>query len=127
MRCCPHGGSHVRSRRELGLNKQARTILIWMCVLICVNQLGFGAIVPVVALYAEDFGVSQTAIGLTIAIYGLARFLINVPAGQLADVAGRRVTLATGGVVTVIGAILCAVAPSYALFLIARFIAGAGA
>jgi MFS family permease len=117
----------VRSRRELGLNKQARTILIWMCVLICVNQLGFGAIVPVVALYAEDFGVSQTAIGLTIAIYGLARFLINVPAGQLADVAGRRVTLATGGVVTVIGAILCAVAPSYALFLIARFIAGAGA
>jgi hypothetical protein len=86
----------LRQRQELGLTTQARTILIWMCVLICVNQLGFGAIVPVVALYAEDFGVSQTAIGMTIAIYGLARFLVNVPAGQLANVAGRRVTLATG-------------------------------
>ncbi|HVL23964.1 MAG TPA: MFS transporter [Thermomicrobiales bacterium] len=117
----------MRHRQELGLTKEARTILIWMCVLICVNQLGFGAIVPVVALYAEDFGVSQTAIGMTIAIYGLARFLVNVPAGQLADAAGRRVTLAAGGIVTVVGAVLCAVAPTYGIFLLARFIAGAGA
>ncbi|MBA2247625.1 MAG: MFS transporter, partial [Chloroflexia bacterium] len=112
---------------ELGLSRQTRTILIWMCVLISVNQLGFGAIVPVIALYAEDFGVSQTAIGLTIAIYGLARFLINVPAGTLADRAGRRATLAIGGLTTVIGTVLCAVSPSYEVFLAARFIAGAGA
>ena len=124
----PRGrGTGVRNHRSIGLSRQARHILVWMCVLIAVNQLGFGSIVPVVALYAEDFGVSQTAIGLTIAIYGLARFLINVPAGQLADVAGRRITLATGGLVTVIGTALCALAPSYAVFLFARFIAGAGA
>lgn len=119
-------GQRLRGR-SIGLSRQARTILVWMCVLIFVNQLGFGAIVPVVALYAEDFGVSQTAIGLTIAVYGLARFLVNVPAGALADVAGRRVTLATGGLITVIGAALCALAPTYPIFLIARFIAGAGA
>ena len=28
----------------------ANRILIWMCVLIAVNQLGFGAVVPVIAL-----------------------------------------------------------------------------
>ena len=28
-------------------------ILVWMCVLIGVNQLGFGAIIPVLALYAR--------------------------------------------------------------------------
>ena len=111
----------------LGLSGFERKILIWMCILISVNQFGFGAIVPVIALYAEDFGVTQTAIGLTIAIYGLARFLVNVPSGRLADLAGRRITLATGGAITVAGAVLCAVAPNYEFFLAARFIAGAGA
>lgn len=114
-------------RTELGLDRQARTILVWMCVLIAANQLGFGAIVPVIALYAEEFGVSQTAIGLTIAVYGLARFLVNVPAGGLADRFGRRTTLAAGGLITIVGTVLCAISPNYPIFLIARFIAGAGA
>jgi MFS transporter, DHA1 family, multidrug resistance protein len=102
-------------------------ILVWMCVLIAVNQLGFGSIVPVTPLYAASFGVSTSAIGLTIAVYGLARFLLAVPAGRLSDRLGRRGTLALGGGVTVAGNILCAIAPSYELFLAARFVAGAGA
>ena len=55
-------------------------ILVWMCVLIGINQLGFGSVVPVLPLYARSFGVSQAAIGLSIAVYGLARFLVAVPA-----------------------------------------------
>jgi MFS transporter, DHA1 family, multidrug resistance protein len=102
-------------------------ILVWMCVLIAVNQLGFGSIVPVTPLYAASFGVSTSAIGLTIAVYGLARFLLAVPAGRLSDRLGRRGTLALGGGVTVAGNILCAITPSYELFLAARFVAGAGA
>ncbi|MGN6674705.1 MAG: MFS transporter [Thermomicrobiales bacterium] len=102
-------------------------VLIWICALITVNQLGFGSIVPVVPLYAQSYGVSQSAIGLTIGIYGLARFLINVPAGKLADRLGRRATLALGGLAAALGNFLCAVAPTYLPFLGARFIAGAGA
>jgi multidrug resistance protein len=112
---------------NIGLSRKGATVLIWMCVLISVNQLGFGSIVPVVALYADEFGVNQTAIGLTIAVYGLARFLVNLPAGRLADLIGRRSTLALGGLITVIGTVLCAVAPNYEVFLAARFVAGAGA
>jgi MFS family permease len=102
-------------------------ILIWMCVLIAVNQLGFGSIVPALALYARSFGVSQSAIGVAIAIYGLARFVIAMPAGKLADRHGRRTVLAVGGLVTAGGNLLCAYAPSYAAFVGARFVAGAGA
>jgi DHA1 family multidrug resistance protein-like MFS transporter len=98
-----------------------------MCVLIAVNQLGFGSVVPVAPLYAASFGVPPSAIGLTIGLYGLARFLFAVPSGRLADHIGRRGTLALGGVITVAGNVLCAIAPSYALFLGARFVAGAGA
>ena len=53
-----------------------------MCVLIGINQLGFGSVVPVLPLYARSFGVSQAAIGLSIAVYGLARFLVAVPVGS---------------------------------------------
>jgi MFS family permease len=104
-----------------------RTILIWMCVLIAVNQLGFGSIVPALALYARSFGVSQSAIGFAVAAYGLARFLVAIPIGQLADRAGRRPALALGGLVTVAGNVLCAYAPTYLALVGARFVAGAGA
>jgi len=102
-------------------------ILVWMCVLICVNQLGFGSVVPVVPLYARGFGVPQSAIGLTIGIYGLARFLINVPAGNLSDRIGRRGTLVIGSALTVLGNVICGVSADYTTFLAGRFVAGAGA
>jgi MFS family permease len=57
-------------------------VLVWLCAVIFLTQLGFGGIVPVVPLYALEFGVSQWAIGLTIAVYGLARFLVSVPTGS---------------------------------------------
>jgi MFS family permease len=102
-------------------------ILAWMCALIAVNQLGFGSIVPALALYARSFEVTQSAIGLAIATYGLARFLAAVPAGRLADRLGRRSTLAVGGLLSAVGNLLCALAPTYAAFVGARFLAGAGA
>ena len=105
---------------------RATRILVWMCVLIAVNQLGFGAIVPVIALYARSFGVLQSAIGVAIAVYGLARFLVAMPVGKLADVLGRRAALALGGLVTAAGNLLCAAAPDFATFVAARFVAGAG-
>lgn len=117
----------MASSSGIGLDRKRWHILIWMCVLITANQLGFGAIVPVVPLFAQQFGVSQSAIGLTIAVFGLARFLVNVPAARIADTHGRRNALAIGGLITVIGTALCAVAPNYPFFLMARFIAGAGA
>jgi MFS family permease len=104
-----------------------RRILLWMCVLVGINQLGFGAMVPSLALYAQSFGVPASAIGLAVAIYGLARFSTAVPAGQLSDWIGRRPTLAIGGVVSALGNLWCAVAGQYPEFIAARFIAGAGA
>jgi DHA1 family multidrug resistance protein-like MFS transporter len=98
-----------------------------MCVLIAVNQLGFGGIVPALALYARSFDVSQSAIGLAIAAYGLARFLVAMPAGRLADGLGRRPALALGGLVTAAGNLVCAYAPTFAVLVVGRFVAGAGA
>ena len=75
-------------------------VLFWMCAIIFFNQFGFGAVVPVLPLYAKSFDVSISAIGATIAVFGGARFLSAVPAGQMADLVGRRPALALGGLVS---------------------------
>lgn len=98
-----------------------------MCVLVAVNQIGFGAVVPALPLYAQSFGVSVSAIGLAVGVYGLARFAGSPPAGILSDRFGRRPALALGGLVTAAGNLWCACATSYPEFILARFVAGAGA
>src|SRR5437763_7711056 len=64
--------------------------LLTLCLLILVNQFGFGIITPVLPLYADSFGLGPSLIGVVIGIYGTARFLVNVPAGRLAEARGRR-------------------------------------
>lgn len=58
----------MRRVSDLGTWYRRNRILVWVCAVIAVNQLGFGSIVPVVPLYAESFGVSHGLIGLTIAV-----------------------------------------------------------
>ncbi|MCC6719756.1 MAG: MFS transporter [Acetobacteraceae bacterium] len=110
-----------------GLAGQERRILIWMCVLVGVNQLGFGSVVPVLPLYARQFGVPVAWVGAAIAVYGLARLFTSAPAGQIADRYGRRHALAIGAVATSAGNLWCALAGTYPEFMVGRFIAGIGA
>jgi DHA1 family multidrug resistance protein-like MFS transporter len=98
-----------------------------MSLLVAVNQLGFGAMVPALPLYANSFGVSASAIGLAVAAYGFARFVAILPGGQLADRWGRRPVLAIGGLISAIGSFWCAEAHSFVEFILARIVAGAGA
>jgi len=104
-----------------------RRILLWMCLLVGVNQLGFGAMVPSLPLYASSFGVSASAIGMAVAVYGFARFVAVLPGGQLADRWGRRPVLAIGGLISAAGNFWCAEAHSFVEFNLARVVAGAGA
>ncbi len=104
-----------------------RRILLWMCVLVGVNQLGFGSVVPVLPLYARQFDVPVAWIGAAIAIYGLARLFASAPAGQIADRLGRRHALALGALATAAGNQWCALAGSYPEFMMGRFVSGFGA
>ena len=109
-------------RRRLAGNR----VLLWVCLVIAVNQLGFGIIVPVTPIYARTFGVSEAAIGLVVAIYGLGRFLFSAPVGQAADWFGRKRTIFAGTLLTCAGSLLCGLAGDFTQLLIYRFIAGIG-
>ena len=99
----------------------------WLCLVVGINQLGFGSIVPVVPTFARSFGVSQAAAGLVISVYGLGRLLFDLPMGGLAERLGRRKIIIAGECITALGSFLCGVAPSFWLLVFFRFISGIGA
>ncbi len=104
----------------------AHRVLLVVCLIIMVNQLGFGIIVPVTPIFAQTFGLDEAAIGLVVSIYGLGRFLFSVPVGQAADRVGRKNVILAGTVLTCIGSIFCGLATSYLELLVFRFVAGVG-
>ena len=87
---------------------------------------GQGVVGPVVPLYARDFGVSASVVGLTLTVFALARLILNVPAGLIADRCGRRVLLIGGPILTSIGMFGSGFANSIESLLVWRFVAGAG-
>ena len=103
-----------------------RNVLLWMCAIIFFNQIGFGAVIPVLPLYARTFDVSVSAIGATIAVYGAARFASAMPSGKFADHYGRRPAMALGGIIGVLGNLWSGWADGFIEFLLARFVAGLG-
>ena len=64
---------------------------------------------------------------MAVGIYGLARFVVALPAGKFSDWLGRRPTIALGGLISGLGNLWCAYATNYPEFLVARFVAGFGA
>lgn len=59
-------------------------------IIVFVDVLGFGLILPLLPYYATEFGASPTVIGLLVASYAVAQ-LIGAPAlGRLSDIYGRR-------------------------------------
>lgn len=86
-----------------------------------------GIVSPVLTLYAQSFGVSIFLAGMTITVYSLGRLVMDFPAGVLADRIGRRPLMIIGTAMIAICAFLNALADSFWLFLLYRFIQGIGA
>ena len=100
--------------------------LIVLCGSTFLVMAGQGVVSPVLPLYAKDFGVSATMVGLTLTVFALARLIVNVPAGIVADRFGRRILLVGGPIITSIGMFGSGFAGDIWTLLVWRFVAGAG-
>ncbi len=100
--------------------------LIVLCSTTFLVMAGQGVVSPVLPLYAKDFGVSATMVGLTLTVFAAARLIVNVPAGLIADRYGRRILLVGGPMITSIGMIGSGQAGGIWELLVWRFVAGAG-
>ena len=84
------------------------------------------ALVPVMPVYARQFGLSGLQQGLLLGATGLATLAVSVPAGTLADrVGARRITLAAG-LLMAAATLGQALAGSFPALLAARLAFGAG-
>ena len=100
--------------------------LIVLCAATFLVMAGQGVVSPIIPLYASDFGVSASMVGLTLTVFAFARLILNVPAGLIADRYGRRILLIGGPLITAIGMFGSGQADGIWELLVWRFVAGAG-
>ncbi|MBM4437716.1 MAG: MFS transporter, partial [Actinobacteria bacterium] len=90
------------------------------------GSFGNGAIAPLQGEVAREFGISYTAIGVLTASFAIARVIIDLPGGDLADRVRPRLMFTVGAVVVVLGVLLTALAPVYPLVVAGRILNGLG-
>ena len=93
-------------------------------LIVFIDMLGFGLILPLLPYYAETFGASDTIIGLLVASYAAAQ-LIGAPIlGRLSDRFGRRPVLLVSLLGTLLGFLLLGFAGTLFILFVARILDG---
>lgn len=96
---------------------------VWSAV--AIDLLGFGIIIPILPLYAEDFGATPGMIGLLVATYSLAQFALAPVWGRLSDRFGRRPILLLTIAGSAVGSLILGLAGGLAMLFVGRIIDGA--
>ncbi len=76
--------------------READRLVGRLSIVVFLEWLGAGAVLPLLPLYLKQHGANATLIGLTMASFFLAGLLTQFPAGRLADSIGRRPVLVGG-------------------------------
>ena len=101
--------------------------LLTIFIIVFVDLLGFGLILPLLPFYAEQFDASPAVIGLLVASYAAAQ-LVGAPIlGRLSDRFGRRPILLVSLAGTFIGFLMLGFAPSLGTMLAASLDPSRGA
>jgi MFS transporter, DHA1 family, tetracycline resistance protein len=91
---------------------------------VVIDLVGFGIILPILPLWAEEFGASPTQIGLLTASYAVAQLLFAPVWGRLSDRYGRRPVILASLAGSAIAALLIGLAGTLVLLFIARVLQG---
>jgi predicted MFS family arabinose efflux permease len=103
-------------------NRRSLAILF---VIVFVDLLGFGMVIPVMALYAERLGAPDDRIGWLMTGYSAMQFVFTPIWGRLSDRYGRRPLLLLSIVMTAVGFLAYALANDFTWLLASRLFAGA--
>jgi DHA1 family tetracycline resistance protein-like MFS transporter len=101
-----------------------RSALATLFVVVLVDLLGFGMVIPVMALYAEQLGAADSQIGWLMTGYSAMQFVFTPVWGRLSDRYGRRPLLLLSIAMTALSFLGYALAPSFAWLLASRLFAG---
>ncbi|HEC10559.1 MAG TPA: MFS transporter, partial [Acidimicrobiales bacterium] len=96
---------------------------LWSTV--ALDLVGFGMVIPILGVYATDFGASGFEVGLLVAAYSAAQFLFSPVWGRLSDRIGRRPVLVISLVGSALGSLLTGLAPTLIWLYLGRIVDGA--
>ena len=99
-------------------------VLVIVCLAVAATQTAWSIVVPVLPLYADEFGANATQLGLLIALFGVGRLVVNIPAGMLSERLDPRRLLLVAVVSVVALQAATAFAPSLGVLLALRFASG---
>ncbi len=98
--------------------------LATILLVVFVDLIGFGMIIPILPLYAKSFQAEEWQIGLLLGCYSFMQFLASPVLGYISDRVGRKPVLLVSLVGSAIGYAVMANAHSLTMLFIARIIAG---
>lgn len=102
-----------------------RRALVTLFVIVFIDLVGFGMVIPLLPLYAETYRPSPWLFGLLMSAYSAMQFLFSPLLGRLSDRFGRRPVLLLSLAGAVAGYVLLAASNSLALLFASRLLAGA--
>jgi MFS family permease len=105
------------------VKRQASLGILFLVVF--VDLLGFGMVIPAMPIYAERLGASEAATGWLSTGYSLMQFVFAPIWGRLSDRVGRRPVLLLSIAMTAVAFLLYGVAATFAVLLVSRLFAGA--
>ncbi|HVZ11705.1 MAG TPA: MFS transporter [Patescibacteria group bacterium] len=100
-----------------------RNILI-ISLIVMVNMLGYGIIIPILYSYSKKYGLSDFQNGLLFAIFSICQFISTPIIGRLSDKYGRRPMLIFSITGTAISFFMMAFAPGAIFLFISRALDG---
>jgi DHA1 family multidrug resistance protein-like MFS transporter len=88
--------------------------------------LGVTIISPVLPQYALSFDIPVALVGWAVSAFALARLVVDIPAGLLADRFGRKRTMMSGLALIMVSSIAAGTAANYGWLILARIVGGIG-
>ncbi len=101
-----------------------RSPLAVLILTVMMDLIGFGIIIPILPLYAKNFGASGLQVGLLMGIFSLMQLVFLPFWGRLSDRIGRRPVLLISIAGNAVSLLICALASDYWTLFVARLFAG---
>ena len=106
--------------------RKMRMALGLMFLTVFIDLIGFGIIIPLLPLYAKQFGANGLTVGLLLMSYSLMQFFFAPMWGRLSDRIGRRPVLLISLACSAIGYTIWGFAGSLPMLFLSRIVAGFG-
>ena len=89
-----------------------------------IDLLGFGIVIPLLPIYAQNFGASEFTLGLLFSSFSLMQLIFAPFWGRLSDHVGRKPVLVGGLIGTAFSYVLFGFADSMVMLFVSRMLAG---